>query len=174
MKTTGPFYLSVTDNPTSNVWYKKTPMGKNTINNIIKTMKENSPLNDMIPDKKLTNHSERKTVVKKLKSCGVPKKYYRSQVRAGSRRLRFGRRKGTASAFKYNRRYCQYVGNMSANITVRQQYSMPLSPRNVYNFQNCQVTFNTAGNNCTQASSALAQTKRPLKRCILYSDSDSD
>ena len=55
---------------------------------------------------------------------------------------------------------------------VRQQYSMPLSPRNVYNFQNCQVTFNTAGNNCTQASSTSAQTKRPLKRCILYSDSD--
>ena len=73
MKTTGPFYLSVIDNPTSNVWYKKTPMGKNTINNIMKTMKENSPLNDMIPDKKLTNHSARKTVVKKLKSCGVPK-----------------------------------------------------------------------------------------------------
>ena len=74
MKTTGHFYLSVIDNPTSNVWYKKTPMGKNTINNIMKTMKENSSLNDIIPGKKLiNNHSARRTVVKKLKSCGVPK-----------------------------------------------------------------------------------------------------
>ena len=40
MKKTGPFYLAAIDKPhTSAVWYKKTPMGKNTINNIIKTMK---------------------------------------------------------------------------------------------------------------------------------------
>ena len=37
-------------------------------------MKENSPLNDIIPGQKLiNNHSARKTVVKKLKSCGVLK-----------------------------------------------------------------------------------------------------
>ncbi|KAK3743007.1 hypothetical protein QZH41_007224 [Actinostola sp. cb2023] len=48
-------------------------MGKNTINNIMKTMKENSPLKEVCGDKKLTNHSARKTVGKKLKSHGVPK-----------------------------------------------------------------------------------------------------
>ena len=74
MKKTGPFYLAVIDKPhTSAVWYKKTPMGKNTINNIMKTMKEDSPLKDFCPKKKLTNHSTRKTVVKKLKSSGIPK-----------------------------------------------------------------------------------------------------
>ena len=36
-------------------------------------MKENSPLTDVSPDKKLTDHSARKTVVKKLKSFGIPK-----------------------------------------------------------------------------------------------------
>ena len=36
-------------------------------------MKENSPLKDVCPDKKLTSHSARKTVVKKLKSFGIPK-----------------------------------------------------------------------------------------------------
>jgi len=40
---------------------------------IMKTMKQNSPLKDVCPDKKLTNHSARKTVVKKLKSSGIPK-----------------------------------------------------------------------------------------------------
>ena len=34
IKTTGPFYLSVIDKPVSNVWSKKTPMGKNTIDSI--------------------------------------------------------------------------------------------------------------------------------------------
>ena len=39
----------------------------------MKNMKENSPLKDLCPEKNLTNHSARKTVVKKLKSPGIPK-----------------------------------------------------------------------------------------------------
>ena len=73
MKKTGPFCLAVIDKRrTSVVWYKKTAMGKNTINNIMKTMKEDSPLKHVCPEKKLANHSARKTVVKKLKSSGIP------------------------------------------------------------------------------------------------------
>ena len=48
-------------------------MGKNAISRIMATMKENSPLQEMCPDKRLSNHSVRKTVVKKLKASGVPK-----------------------------------------------------------------------------------------------------
>ena len=55
------------------IWYKKTPIGKNTITTIRKKLKENSPLKDLCPEKNLTNHSARKTVVKKLKSPGIPK-----------------------------------------------------------------------------------------------------
>jgi len=36
-------------------------------------MKENSPLQDMCSEKRLSNHSVRKTVVRKLKAKGVPK-----------------------------------------------------------------------------------------------------
>ena len=46
LKKTGPFYLAVIDKPQTSVWYKKTPMAENTINNIMKAMKENSPLKD--------------------------------------------------------------------------------------------------------------------------------
>ena len=60
MKTTGPFYLSVIDKPVSNVWFKKTPMGKSTIDSIMKKMM----LNDLCPET---------YVVKKLKSSGIPK-----------------------------------------------------------------------------------------------------
>jgi len=48
-------------------------MGKNTIYTIMKTMKKNSLLKDLCPEENLTNHSARKTVVKKLKSSGIPK-----------------------------------------------------------------------------------------------------
>ena len=66
--------VAVIDKPqTSAVLYKKTPMGKNTINNTMKTMKKDSPLKNVCPEKKLTNHSAIKTVVKKLKSSGIPK-----------------------------------------------------------------------------------------------------
>ena len=50
MKTTGPFYLSVIDKPVSNAWFKKTPMGKNTIDCIMKKMNLNSPLIDLRPE----------------------------------------------------------------------------------------------------------------------------
>jgi hypothetical protein len=58
----------------------------------MKMMKKNSPLNDICQDKRLTNHSARKTVVKKLKSCGIPKCEIKnitawSQVRASPRIL---------------------------------------------------------------------------------------
>jgi len=72
MKKSSLFYLTVIDKPISNVWYKKTPMGKNTINTIMKNMKKNSPLKDLCPGKHLTKHSAQKTVVKKLKSSCIP------------------------------------------------------------------------------------------------------
>ena len=73
MKKSGLFYVTVIDKPVSRVWYKKTPMGKNTINTIMKNMKKNSPLKDLCHEKNLTNHSAQKTVAKKLKSSGIPK-----------------------------------------------------------------------------------------------------
>ena len=39
----------------------------------MKGMKENSPLQEICPEKRLSNHSVRKTAVRKLKAKGVPK-----------------------------------------------------------------------------------------------------
>ena len=44
-------------------------MGKNTINTIMKNMKEK----DLCSEKNLTSNRARKTVVKKLKSSGIPR-----------------------------------------------------------------------------------------------------
>ena len=70
LRNCGPFYLSVIINPTSQIWFKTAAMGINTINTIMKKMIENSPLNI---DKRITNHSARKTLVKKLKKHQLPK-----------------------------------------------------------------------------------------------------
>ena len=40
----GPLYLSVIDKPKTNVWYKVQRMGINTINSMLKRMKQHSPL----------------------------------------------------------------------------------------------------------------------------------
>lgn len=183
MKTTGPFYLSVIESPTTDIWYKKTPMGKNTIDNIMKKMKENSPLKVACPEKKLTNHSARKTVVKKLKSSGVPKCEIKNitghKSEQGLDDYDSGDEKeqqvlshviDAASEFSRQRQVSE--ANRRSSLL-----SSPLSPRNIYNFNNCQVTFNTAGNNSAQASSSFSTNtkgKRPFKRFILHSDSDSD
>ena len=46
-------------------------MRKNSISDLMKEMRLNSPLKDLCPDKRLTNHTARKTVVKKLQSQAV-------------------------------------------------------------------------------------------------------
>ena len=42
IKKSGPFYLIVIDKLVSSIWYKKIPIRKNTINTIMKNMKNNS------------------------------------------------------------------------------------------------------------------------------------
>ena len=72
LRENGPFYLAVIENPVSNIWFKKSRMGVNSIDSIMKRMKGATPeLAGSI--KKLTNHSARKTVIKKLKRSKIPK-----------------------------------------------------------------------------------------------------
>ena len=68
MKDNGPLYLSIINRPKSNVWYTKIRMGANTIGKIIKSITV-----CLGTDKKLTNHSMRKTLVQKLKKSGQPR-----------------------------------------------------------------------------------------------------
>ena len=60
MQKSGPFYPTVIEKPVSSIWYKKTPMSKDTRNTIMKNMRENSLLKDLCPEKNFTNHSARK------------------------------------------------------------------------------------------------------------------
>ena len=71
MEISGPVYLQPIVNPLTNICYKKTPMGINSINSMMKDLISNSPLQNS--EKHLANHSARKTLVKKLKQQQVPK-----------------------------------------------------------------------------------------------------
>ena len=67
LRNSGPLYLAIIPKPKSNVWYSKGRLGVNSIDNIMKRMIAASP---MITKKKLTNHTVRKTVTKKLRKAG--------------------------------------------------------------------------------------------------------
>lgn len=69
MKNSGPFYLAVIERPKSQVWYKRQRMGIHSINSFMKSM----ALQGEIEGKRLTNHSARKTLVKKLKAANQPR-----------------------------------------------------------------------------------------------------
>ena len=67
IRTTGPLYLSCVSNPSSQVWHKRQPMGVNKLNDMMKTVIKETGLDDS--RKAFSNHSARKTVVKKLKTA---------------------------------------------------------------------------------------------------------
>ena len=70
LRTSGPFYLATIYNPSCAIWFKRSPMGVHTINNIMKNVISKSPLKT---SKHITNHSARKTLVKRLKQNNVAK-----------------------------------------------------------------------------------------------------
>ena len=71
MRNSGPFYLAIIDKPKSEVWYKKQRMGVNKIDSFMKNMALEAELD--VEGRKLTNHSVRKTLVKKLKASNQPR-----------------------------------------------------------------------------------------------------
>ena len=62
MEKLGPVYLQPIANPLTNTWYKKTLMGINSINSMMKDLISNSPFQNS--EKHLANYSARKTLVK--------------------------------------------------------------------------------------------------------------
>jgi len=66
MRNSGPFYLAIIE-----VWYKKQRMGVHKIDSFMKNMALEAELD--VEGRKLTNHSVRKTLVKKLKASNQPR-----------------------------------------------------------------------------------------------------
>ena len=69
MKSSGPFYLAVIECPKLQVWYNRGRIGIHCNDSFMKSMAVQAE----IEGKKLTNHSARKTLVKKLKAANQPR-----------------------------------------------------------------------------------------------------
>ena len=176
MKESGPFYLTVIDKPVSSIWYKKTPMGKNTINTIMKNMKKNSPLKNLCPEKNLTNHSARKTVVKKLKSSGIPKCEIKNITGHASASGLDDYDSGDEREQQIISRAIDNSGPVPSRGALSQLYpanstASSCAPGHVYNFTQCSVTLNIVGNDAVQKSTS--DIRRGYKR-IFIEESDSE
>ncbi|KAJ7380791.1 hypothetical protein OS493_007173, partial [Desmophyllum pertusum] len=138
-------------------------MGKNTIDTIMKKMKDNSPLKDICPEKKITNHSARKTVVKKLKSSGVPKCEIKNITGHTSAQGLDDYDSGDEqeqqmiSRIIDNSRPAPPRGVLSQLYPPKSSsFSASSAPGHVYNFTSCSVTLNIAGDNSAQKSSSVS------------------
>ena len=187
LRSSGPMYLSIIYNPTSSVWYKNMPMGQNTINEIMKRMVSNSSL--ATSTKKLTNHSARKTVIKKLKQNKVPKSdiigITGHSTEAGLDAYDSGdedEQQVISNAIDCNPHQNKQIvttnSNASSNWVVpadsplfknpsfnffdKQFWNTPSSSN--FNFNNCTVNF---------YDKAPKSVSKKRKRCIIYSSSDS-
>ena len=69
MRNSGPFFLALNERPKTQVRYKRQRMDVNSINSFMKNMASQAD----IQGKKLTNHSARKILVKKLKAANQPR-----------------------------------------------------------------------------------------------------
>ena len=135
----------------------------------MKTIKENSPLKDVCLDKKLSNHKARKTVVKKLKSSGIPKCEIKSITGHSSEQ-------GLDDYDSGDENEQRIMSNIIDNATNARQVLQPLSsvqtaPSQVYNFSHCNTTLNIAKSHSSLSS--LSQSKRGYKR-IFFARFDSD
>ena len=69
MRSSGVFYLAIIPNPAGEVWFKKSNLGENYIDNIVKKMVKKSPLRTS--PKNFTNHAWRKTSTKRMRNAGA-------------------------------------------------------------------------------------------------------
>ena len=65
----GLFYLAVIENPKTEVWNKKQRLGVNSIDQMMKNIIKNTPLETS--SKRLSNHSARKTEINKLRAANI-------------------------------------------------------------------------------------------------------
>ena len=150
--------------------------GEKPIDSIMKKMKLNSPLIDFCPEKRITNHSARKTVVKKLKSSGIPKCEIKNITGHTSAQ-------GLDDYDSGDEREQQMISNIIDNsgpatsggvlsqlYPARPSAFSSSAPGQVYHFNNCSFTLNIAGDNSARKAQALARST-PEK--IIIQDSES-
>ena len=199
LRHSGPLYLRplAKSTPVEAVWFSSQPVGVNSINSFMSTMAKQAGLNTS--NKRFTNHSVRKTTVRKLQKAGLPPSKITAITGHKSHQnlddytdMDLDEHRNTTSVlskkpFKdstnlaiYNPQEPSTSGTEVPHQMQAQEPSshwplstIPFQPMPVYNFSQCNVSFNS-----TSSSSFCAQKKMisgyKKKRPIIESDSDSD
>ncbi|KAL9954446.1 hypothetical protein ACROYT_G041987 [Oculina patagonica] len=162
----GFFYLAIIENPKTNVWYKKQRLGFNSIDNMMRSVVKNTPIEKS--KKRLTNHSARKTVVKKLTAASVERQsiiHVTGQVSEkslndydeGSEKeqqqlaniISMPPQSAASSSFAG----VPAMRSFPATTSRGEQVNTSSHAYTVNNFYNCQVTFNVIQGQCTSPKS---------------------
>ena len=153
LKSQGPFYLSCMQNTNSSqVWYKRQPMGIHKINEMMKSIVTGTSLEHS--SKCFSNHSARKTVVKKMKTAGLE----RSSI------MKVTGHRNINSLDDYDeadeneqRQLSSTISSGAKNVTFSNQTSHMSNQQNierqssvVNTFHNCQVSFYIGGKSQTE------------------------
>ena len=149
MRNSSPFYLAIIDKPKSEVWYKKQRMGVNKIDSFMKNMALETELD--VQGKTLTNHSVRKTLVKKLKASNQPRSAIIGVTGHTSERSLADYVEGDEAEQRQissiiSSPVCQQVQNsrpvLSSLPIQHYQTATPAFQTVVHHFHGCQVTIN--------------------------------
>ena len=188
LRKTGPLYLRPLEQPREDVWYSSQPVGVRTIDTYMKEMAKLGKLDST--NKKFTNHSIRKTTVRKLQKAGISND--RIAAITGHRNEQSLRDYADAdpddhraiSAILSN----PYPLQTRTNSNSLPYQCLPTKPKlpvvvpstsfaastvPQYNFMNCTVYFGGSSMSCTQVNPHTT-TPPPRKKCRVIIDSDSD
>lgn len=189
LKASGPLYLTPLRKQRNwskeDVWFSRTPVGMNYINKFMNSMAHDAGLD--VTGKNFTNHSLRKTTVKKLKKAGVSNTdimaitgHKSEQSLADYDQLDLEDHHRLGSILSHDPKLPS--ASTSNNTTSHQSGSENVQPSMFSNcfphaapvyFQHCNVYFNSTS--CASTSSLSLSQSRVTKRCRpLDTDSDSD
>ena len=196
---TGPLYLRplARFNPEDNVWFSSQPVGVNTINTYMAKMAELAGLNKT--NKRFTNHSVRKTTVRKLQKAGVPPSkitaitgHKNQQSLADYTEMDLEEHCETSAVFSgkplhdstnlaVRKDHLHSLSPLASDTSQASPFQLPslpqytshsTQPMPVYNFSNCNVCFSSSSSSASLNRSVSTVYKR--KRALIESDSDSD
>ena len=178
-----PFYLATITNPASIIWYKKHPLGKNSLGSFMKSMSEATGLTT-----RHTNHSVRRTMISTLRKLNVEP--LNIIALAGQRNLK--------SLDSYSCTSIEQQKAMSANLSnfmedsetrkkpVEEKIPKPLTAsngpqddgaKNMFAgavFNNCQFTFALDAHGFETGEHSNLFQRKKFKRILPLSDSDDD
>ena len=177
----GPLYLRPLQKPQPDVWYSSQPAGVHKINSFMREIVTLGGLD--CTNKRFTNHSIRKTTVRKLQKAGVSNDKIAAVT---GHRSEQSLRDYAVADMDDHKRMSSILSKPTAlgdrtNARSSTEHLAPVQPQMPqgmcpqYGFTNCTVYFNSG---CSSSSSSQVQLNVPAppkrRRIIIESDSDED